>query len=123
MTNRPELLDYAGQLLDGSITLGARGARTAALLTRCALEDWLDDQSATWSMAPRLRPTTRSKLVVLGALRGPETGERAKRAWHDLSRACHHHAYELQPSITEIRQLLRQVRQLTAPAAESTSGS
>ncbi|MDV3124762.1 hypothetical protein M1247_07555 [Mycobacterium sp. 21AC1] len=123
MTHRSELLDYAGQLLDGSINLGARGARTAALLTRCALEDWLDDQSAPWSGTPGPRPTTRSKLVVLGALRGPETGEHAKRAWHDLSRACHHHAYELQPSITEIRQLLHQVRRLIAPAAENRPGS
>lgn len=123
MTDRTELLDYAGQLLDGVIALGARGPRTAALLTRCALEGWLDDQSAAWDKTPGLRPTTRSKLVVLAALRGPDTGERAKRIWHDLSRACHHHAYELQPSIIEVRQLLEQVRQLTAPVAESRSGS
>ena len=43
-----------------------------------------------------------------------ELGERAKRVWHGLSRAVHHHAYELQPSVAEVRQLVKQVRVLAA---------
>lgn len=109
---RTELLTYADQVLDGTVNLGSRGPRTAALLARCAFEDWLDEISAPWAtqvMSER-PPTTSSKLVVLGALHGMELGERAKRAWHGLSRAVHHHAYELQPSVVEVRGLVGQVR-------------
>jgi hypothetical protein len=112
MTDRAALLDYADEVLDGTVPLGNRAARTAALLARCALEDWLDEQSSTWSPPGGYRPTTNSKLVVLGALHGVELGEHTKRLWHGLSRACHHHAYELQPSSAEIRLLLGQVRAL-----------
>ena len=113
MTDRTALLGYADRLLDGAYGLGVRGPRTAALLARSALEDWLDEQTATWSSRlPGFRPTTNSKLVVLGALRGADVGERARRAWHALSRTVHHHAYELQPSVTEVRHLVGQVRKL-----------
>ncbi len=114
MTDRAALLDYADQVLDGKVALGARGPRTAAVLARCALEDWLDELSVSWSTSAVSRPTTKSKLAVLGALRGVDVGERAKRIWHGLSRACHHHAYELQPSAAEVRSLVVQVRRLAA---------
>ena len=112
MTDRAALLDYAGDVLDGKVSLGSRGARTAALLARRALEDWLDEQSATWSTSSYWEPTTKSKLVVLEALRGADIGELAKNVWHGLSVACHHHSYELQPSAVEVRHLVEQVRKL-----------
>ena len=55
-------------------------------------------------------PTITSKLVALAALRGSSVSERAKQVWYGLSRAVHHHAYELQPSVGEVRQLVTQVR-------------
>ena len=112
MTGRAALLNYADEVLDGTIPLGPRTARTAALLARLALEDWLDEQSASWSAASEKPPTTNSKLVVLGRNRGADVGERARRVWHSLSRAVHHHAYELQPSSAEVRHLVSQVREL-----------
>jgi hypothetical protein len=116
MTSRAEMLTYAEQVLDGTVSLGVRGPRTAALLARRAFEDWLDETSASWStqVVSDRPPTTSSKLVALGALQGTELGERAKRVWYRLSRAVHHHAYELQPSVAEVRQSLGQVRSLTA---------
>ncbi|MGA9679008.1 MAG: hypothetical protein WBR28_28380 [Mycobacterium sp.] len=48
-------------------------------------------------------------------------GERARRVWHSLSQAVHHHAYELQPSPAEVRHLVGQVRDLAAQAASSTA--
>ena len=42
MTDKAHLLDYAEQVLDGKVALGSSGPRTAALLARCALEDWLE---------------------------------------------------------------------------------
>src|SRR4051794_40044178 len=77
---------------------GGRGPRIAALLARSALEDWLDEQSASWTKQAYGFPTTRSKLVALGALRGAALGEQAKRVWHGLSMAVHRHAHQLQPS-------------------------
>lgn len=109
-----ELLDYAEQALDGSFPLGPRAARIAALLARLAFESWLDQQSATWREPDSGFPTTASELVVLESLQSVELGERAKKVWHALSRAVHHHAYELQPSTAEVRHLVGEVRQLMA---------
>ena len=123
MIGRTELLNYADDVLDGRIALGPRSARTAALLARLALEDWLNEQSASWCAASAKPPTMTSKLVVLGRNRGADVGERARRMWHSLSRAVHHHAYELQPSPAEVRHLVSQVRGLVAPAAPAVASS
>jgi hypothetical protein len=112
MTDRAVLLDYAEQILDGTVSLRSSAPRTAALLARCALEDWLDEQSAEWSTGSYPYPTTKSKLIAFGALNDEELGERARRMWSALSRTVHHHAYELQPSATEVRHLVGQVREL-----------
>jgi hypothetical protein len=118
---RTALLDYADDLLDGKFSLGRRAPRTAALLARLALEDWLNEQSASWCPVSGKSPTTASKLVVLRTNRGADVGERARRAWHSLSRAVHHHSYELQPSQSEVRHLVGQVRDLAAQAGPNAS--
>jgi hypothetical protein len=126
MTGRAALLDYADQLLDGAFDLGARGPRTAALLARSALEDWLDEQSASWSSPALGFPTIRSKVVALASIRDAAVGEQVRRVWHGLSRAVHHHAYELQPSVAEIRHLLvrgERSSPLKSPSASRTSPS
>lgn len=125
MTDRAELLAYAEQVLDGTVALGVRGPRTAALLARCAFEEWLDEMSAPWATqvnTDRL-PTTSSKLVALGALHGVELGEKAKKAWNGLSRAVHHHAYELQPSASEVRHLVRQVIEVCTDSTDNGADS
>lgn len=122
MTGRAALLHYADQVLDGTIALGPRAARTAALLARLALEEWLEEECAAWSSAGEKRPTTNSKLVVLGRTKGVGVGERARRVWHSLSRAVHHHSYELQPSSAEVRHLIGQVRELGQGSGATPSG-
>jgi hypothetical protein len=114
MSDRAALLDYADWILDGTVALGARSARVAALLARSAFEDWLDEQNpwAVTAVTAARRPTTASKLVALSTRDEPEVGHRANRAWDGLSRACHRHSYELQPSPAEVRQLVAAVRQL-----------
>jgi hypothetical protein len=116
MTDRAALLDYAEEILDGAVDLGPRSARVAALLARSAFEDWLDEQNPWVVPSPR-RPTTASKLVALCTRDDPAVGYRAQRAWASLSRACHHHAYELQPSAAEVRDLVALVRDLEADVA------
>lgn len=112
MNDRARLLAYAEQVLDGKVALKSSGPRTAALLVRCALEDWLDEQSAKWASTTYPFPTTASKLIALQVLDDGELGQRARRTWSALSRTVHHHAYELQPSAAEVRHLLEQVRDL-----------
>ncbi|AKS35850.1 hypothetical protein [Mycolicibacterium goodii] len=123
MTDRAALLAHADQVLNGTVDLGVRGPRTAALLARRAFEDWLDETSRSWAVHANSdrAPTTSSKLVVLGALRGEELGETAKRVWHGLSRAVHHHAYELQPSVAEVRSLLRDLHAVIEQAKGDAS--
>lgn len=111
MTDRAALLDYADQLLDGSLPLGSRSMRVAALLARSAFEDWLDEQ-CHWAAETAKRPSTKAKLAVLDVRTDGDEGVRAKRVWSGLSRVCHHHAYELQPSPGEVRQLVDEVREL-----------
>lgn len=106
------LLDYAEAIIDGKIELRACGPRAAALLARCVFEQWLDEQCSSWVQAAQPRPTTRSKLVVLGTRQGRKVGQEATRLWAGLSRAVHQHAYELQPSASEVRALVFQVRVL-----------
>jgi hypothetical protein len=110
--DRAGLLDYAEQVLDGQVALGSSGPRTAALLARCAFEEWLDEQSAAWSSTSYPFPTTTSKLIALEALSNNDLGARARQIWSALSRTVHHHAYELQPSAAEVRHLVEQVRGL-----------
>ena len=112
MTQSAGLLDYAQQVLDGTVALGSSGPRTAALLARCALEEWLDVKSAAWSSTSYPFPTTKSKLIALEALGDRDLSVRAQRVWNALSRNVHHHAYELQPSVSEVRHLVNQVREL-----------
>jgi hypothetical protein len=112
MNDRTASLDHADRLLEGEYGLGGRGPRVAALLARSVLEDWLDEHCASWTKNAYGFPTTRSKLVALGVLRGVALGEQAKRVWHGLSLAVHRHAYELQPSASEVQRLVGSVREL-----------
>lgn len=79
-------------------------ARMAAFLARQALEEIIDqrcsnlDAAAPWA-------TVRSRLVILRALDTQEVADSAAIAWSRLSSACHVHAFELQPSTSEIEQL------------------
>ena len=42
-------------------------------------------------------------------------------AWTDLSRACHHHPYELAPTANELRDLLDIARRFAAEVARQTA--
>src|ERR1044071_1617425 len=99
MNDRAAILDRADGLLEGKYALGGRALRTAALLARSVLEDWLDEQSASWTNHAYGFPTTRSKLVALGALRGAALGDEAKRVWHGLSMRSEEHTSELQSRV------------------------
>lgn len=87
--------------------------RAAALLARQALEAALDDY---WALrAPGVeRSSMRAQLVCLRELADEDTGERASHAWWALSRACHHHPYELSPTASELTEWIASVETVMA---------
>jgi hypothetical protein len=76
--------------------------RAAALLGRQALEEALDE---FWSQnAPGMeRASTTCQLLCLPAyLPDRQLAGKAAHAWAALTRACHHHPYELPPTAEEL---------------------
>jgi hypothetical protein len=51
-------------------------------------------------------------LLPLPQFAGPEAALLAREAWLGLSRAAHHHAYELAPTAAELRRWHANVTQL-----------
>ena len=98
-----QLLSEADQLLATS-TADTRGRwpRACAWLIRLALEETLDQYWARILPEAALCPM-RPQLLLLPSCAGTSTAERARDAWTGLSRAAHHHAYELAPTAAELR--------------------
>jgi hypothetical protein len=75
--------------------------RACATLTRTALEKQLQ---AYWlGASPTLaRCPLRHQLLALPIFVEPEVAATARSAWYGLSRAVHHHTYELPPTLAEL---------------------
>jgi hypothetical protein len=83
--------------------------RAVAFLGRQALEEAMDD---FWrAAAPGVQQASRhAQLLCLGAyISDAQAVSRTRYAWSALSRACHHHAYELPPTAAELEDLLEAV--------------
>lgn len=88
--------------------------RAAALLCRQALEDTLDE---LWTAkAPSLRfVSMRAQLSCLPSyLSPPALARDVAFTWHALSRATHHHPYELDPTREELDSLVATTHTLVA---------
>lgn len=110
-----DLLAAARRLVDQPASgTGGLWPRAAALLARRALEDGLDEMWAR--RAPGLeRASARAQLACLpDYLDDRELAAEAAYAWSSLSRACHHHAYELGPTAGELRAHFAVVERLLA---------
>ena len=94
--------------------------RAAALLTRQVLEETLDGLWDNHYYYRYMKKTSRfTQLACLKQLArdgrvsvDTVTSEDAHSAWVALSRACHHHEYDLVPTVPEIELLISQVEQL-----------
>lgn len=93
--------------------LGGHWPRTCALLIRLALETALDSY---WErVAPSAANCSmRAQLLLLPRFAGLETATLARESWLGLSRAAHHHAYELAPTASELRDWHSSVSKLVA---------
>lgn len=107
-----DLISLAERFLDGTVPVpGGRAARAAAVVSRQALEQVVAGRCD--ELVSGLEwPSMRSQLILLREIGDSEIGRKAQIAWDGLSRACHHHAYELQPTGDEVRGLANLVRQI-----------
>lgn len=91
MTERPAAFDHAAW------------ARSAILLARQAVEDAVSDIFAATVPAMTDR-SFRSQFVALPFyVTDDDLGRRAHQLWSELSAACHPYAYDLAPSLPEVR--------------------
>ena len=91
--------------------------RAAALLIRQALEEAVDTYWRARQLPLDSLPT-QAQLVCL-RLMAPEGAPPAHlhAAWGALSRACHHHPYELAPTARELANWIDVVEQFAAASA------
>jgi len=104
MTDTPaDLLAQAKTLLSRA-TPETRGLwpRAAALLARQALESSLDSYWHSRGL-PLSECSTKAQLLCLSEyLKDQPLAREAHHVWAALSRACHHHPYELAPTAGEL---------------------
>ncbi|MET8652181.1 hypothetical protein [Nocardia aurea] len=98
-----ERFEVVDRLLDGEVTdAGGVWSRATAWILRLALEQSVDELWAR--LAPDLlRCPMRAQLLALRSYAGPDTAAQVATVWAALSRAAHHHDYELAPGVTELR--------------------
>jgi hypothetical protein len=77
--------------------------RACTWLIRLALEHSLDDFWAAQNPAMSEVNSRRAQLLTLTRTIDGDLGHHATSLWHTLSRAAHHHAYELAPTGPELR--------------------
>ncbi|WBC08861.1 hypothetical protein [Micromonospora sp. WMMA1947] len=116
-------LEAADQLLS-SVVRGTRGAwpRACAWLLRLALEAAMDDY--WWRCHPEVLPMrARSpQFLILDRYAGRSIAARAGYAWSALSRAGHHHCYELGLTAGELRRLREMVATVISDLAAARVG-
>jgi hypothetical protein len=89
--------------------------RAAALLGRQALEMSVDEYWTARQIPLAACPTLQQLICLREYLGDADLAGRVHHAWNALSRACHHHPYDLPPSAAELQGWLETVeRWLTA---------
>lgn len=105
------LLANAQTLLDAPDQAAGTSARLAAFLARQAVEELIDARCAELAGVHVVGASTKAKLAVLKSLDSTPTSAALIGAWHRLTGFCHHHAYELAPTVAEVREVCGAVEQ------------
>ena len=95
--------------------------RVVAVLARHAIEETLRQY---WALRePGMeRCTWHAQLLCLAVyLSNRDLARATAAAWSDLSRACHHHPYELAPTANELRALLDVAHRFAAEVARQAA--
>ena len=123
MSTADALLSQAQEVLQGS---ASHSTRAACWIARSALEHAVDDLLEAKRLSAN-EATMRSKLTVLQVAyeQDNDVPALADHAWNRLSQACHHHAFELAPSATEVQHLIQLVAKVLPlpPLVGTTRGS
>ena len=99
------LLAHAMELLDAPEGAAAgNSARLSAFLARQAVGDLTDARCAVLCGVQKISGTTKAKLAVLKSLDITPAGDALIGAWHRLTGFCHQHAYQLDPTVAEVRE-------------------
>lgn len=103
MSDSPATLQLARELLSrADPSTAGLWPRAAALLIRQALEEAVDSYW-TARQLPLESLSTHAQLVCLRLIaKDDDLPGRLHEAWGALSRACHHHPYELAPTSGEL---------------------
>ena len=105
-----DLLAMARQLLArASPETAGLWPRAAALLGRQALERSVDDYWTARQIPLASLPTLQQLICLREYHADAELAGRVHHAWNALSRACHHHPYDLPPSAGELQGWLETV--------------
>ncbi|MFZ2239936.1 MAG: hypothetical protein WAV90_10385 [Gordonia amarae] len=97
------LLARAQELLAQPGRAAGNSARLAAFLARQSVEDLIDRRCAQLCGIDVGAGTMRSKLAILRSLDDTSAGPVLVGAWHQLTGFCHQHAYQLAPTVSEVR--------------------
>ncbi|MGW0040036.1 hypothetical protein [Gordonia sp. NPDC003376] len=118
-----ELLGHAQHLLDESSNATAgNSARLAAMMGRQALEQYVRARCAELNVDYDGR-SMRTRLLILRSLDDVDNADRLASLWSQLSACCHQHAYELSPTVTEVRALCEGVIDGIAPRVTPSTPS
>ena len=85
-------------------------ARAAATLARQALETHLDVVLRDLAPGTQTAPARTRFLCLLSLHPDPNLAREVAYAWSALSRAIHHHAYELPPTVEELQRWISSVQ-------------
>ena len=116
-----QLLDVARQLCASPAwSAQAWTTRAVALLVRQALEMWLADY---WdATAPGVAGASRkAQLLLLNAQLPEETAAEAYATWSQLSHACHHRVFDLEPSTGQALHWIAQAERIAAALHHANS--
>lgn len=118
------LLHSATQVLDRpDFPMNGAWPRAVAFLARQALEEALGEYWDRTLLGMR-QTTYRTQLTCFRTVGNDrDLGEEVAVAWAFLTRACHHHPYELAPTASELENWLRTVERLVARIQSADSAT
>lgn len=119
MTQSETLLRLARAMLAAPTVADPVAVRAAALLARRALEHDVAARLAD-DLPGSQHGTFRAQLLCLRSL-DPVTGADGAQLHGELSHACHHHPYELGPTVDEARGFVERAMRVTARLTDTSA--
>ncbi|MBP2324421.1 hypothetical protein JOF56_004806 [Kibdelosporangium banguiense] len=115
-----ERLDYVRQLLGTPGELIGVWPQCCVWLLRLAVENEI---TALWeSRRPEMNSCSmRAQFIALRQIVDTDTAHEAAALWSTLSRASHHHDYELAPTVHELYSLHATASRICAALRQGTS--